>query len=53
MQQKNFVQAGDTKKLEENVANQVTNLSNDMSTFLSTHPEVKQHANQYWNFNLQ
>jgi ribosomal protein L40E/predicted negative regulator of RcsB-dependent stress response len=53
VQQNNFVQAGDTKKLEENVANQVTNLSNDMSTFLSTHPEVKQHANQYWNFNIQ
>lgn len=53
IQQKNLYLVTETKKSEDTVNSEMTKLSNEMSTFTSTHPEVKQHAKQNWNFNLQ
>lgn len=53
IQQNNLYLVTETKKSEDTVSSEMTKLSNEMSTFTSTHPEVKQHANQNWDFNIQ
>jgi ribosomal protein L40E len=53
IQQNNLYQVTEIKKQEDTVNSEETKLFNDISTFISTHPEIKQHVNQYWNFKIE
>jgi hypothetical protein len=50
LQKNELYQANQIIKQEENNNNERTKNNNEVSTFLSTHPDVKEYANKHWNY---
>lgn len=52
IQQQNIFQANQVIKEEDNNNNEITKNGNDISTFLDTHPDIKEHISKYWNYTI-
>jgi hypothetical protein len=50
LQQNNLYQVNEINKQEDNNLNELTKAINDAKTFKSTHPDVKEHMQKYWNY---
>jgi uncharacterized membrane-anchored protein YhcB (DUF1043 family) len=50
IQQQNMFQTNQIIKEEDDNNNEITKNGNDISTFLVTHPDIKNHVVKYWNY---
>lgn len=52
IQQRNMFQVNQVIKEEDDNNNEISKNGNDISTFLATHPDIKDHIAKYWNYTV-